>query len=60
MISDTKTMLHHVGPKIYYSDDLIAEPMNYADGAVRVPDGPGMGIDVDEDKVAKYRTTELD
>ncbi len=45
---------------IYYSDDLIAEPMDYADGAIRVPDGPGMGIDVDEDKVAKYRTTELD
>ena len=45
---------------IYYVDDLIAAPMDYADGAVRVPDGPGMGIDVDEDKVAKYRTTELD
>ncbi len=45
---------------IYYSDDLIAAPMAFADGAVRVPDGPGMGIDVDEAKVAKYRSTELD
>jgi muconate cycloisomerase len=45
---------------VYYSDDLIAAPMEFADGAVRVPDGPGMGIDVDEAKVAKYRSTELD
>jgi muconate cycloisomerase len=57
------TPAEHRGDRIagiYYSDDLIVEPMEYADGAVRVPDGPGMGIDVDEAKVAKYRTTELD
>jgi muconate cycloisomerase len=45
---------------IFYVDDLIAAPMDYADGAVRVPDGPGMGIDADEAKIAKYRTTEFD
>jgi muconate cycloisomerase len=57
------TPAEHLGGRIagiYYSDDLIAAPMDYADGAVRVPVGPGMGIDVDEAKVAKYRTTELD
>ncbi|MBJ3776734.1 mandelate racemase/muconate lactonizing enzyme family protein [Acuticoccus mangrovi] len=40
---------------IYYADDLLAEPMTFADGGVRVPTGPGMGIAVDEAKVAKYR-----
>lgn len=45
---------------IYYSDDLITAPFELKDGAVRVPDGPGMGIDVDEAKVEKYRTTDLD
>ena len=45
---------------IYYTDDLIAEPFEFRDGAVTVPDGPGMGIAVDEAKVEKYRSDELD
>ncbi len=40
---------------IYYRDDLIAEPFRFKDGLVAVPDGPGMGIDVDESKVRRYR-----
>lgn len=39
---------------IYYADDLLAEPMVFADGGIRVPAAPGMGIDIDEAKVAKY------
>ena len=39
---------------IYYRDDLIAEPMQFADGAIEVPAGVGMGIAVDEAKVRKY------
>lgn len=39
---------------IYYADDLLAEPMVFADGGIRVPTAPGMGIDIDEAKVAKY------
>lgn len=45
---------------IYYTDDLIEAPFEFKDGAVTVPTGPGMGIGVDEAKVEKYRTTELD
>lgn len=44
---------------IYYTDDLIAEPFHFADGAVTVPDGPGMGIAVDEAKIARYRRDDL-
>ncbi len=40
---------------IYYRDDFLAEPMQLVDGAIRLPDGPGMGIDVDPEKVAAYR-----
>lgn len=40
---------------IYYRDDLIAAPMRLVDGAIEVPTGPGMGIDVDLAKVEKYR-----
>lgn len=37
---------------IYYLDDIIAEPLHYEDGQLRVPDGPGLGIQVDEAKLA--------
>jgi muconate cycloisomerase len=39
---------------IYYKDDLIASPMIFADGAIEVPAGAGLGIAVDEAKVRKY------
>jgi muconate cycloisomerase len=38
----------------YYLDDLIAEPFAYRDGALLVPEGPGLGIVVDEAKLKKY------
>ncbi|HET7849331.1 MAG TPA: enolase C-terminal domain-like protein [Pseudolabrys sp.] len=40
---------------IYYKDDLIAKPFSVVDGAIEVPTAPGMGIDVDEAKVERYR-----
>lgn len=43
---------------IYYKDDLLAEPMRLVDGAIEVPTGPGMGIDVDLAKVGKYLVRE--
>lgn len=43
---------------IYYKDDLLAEPMRLVDGAIEVPTGPGMGIDVDLAKVEKYLVRE--
>lgn len=42
---------------IYYSDDLLAAPMQYADGEIVVPEGPGMGIDIDPEKIEKYRAS---
>lgn len=40
---------------IYYRDDLVADPFRFEEGAVAVPGGPGMGMAVDEAKVARYR-----
>ncbi|PWF80163.1 enolase, partial [Kocuria rosea] len=35
---------------------LLAEPVVIADGRIRVPDVPGVGTAVDEDKLTRYRT----
>ncbi|MEC7489680.1 MAG: enolase C-terminal domain-like protein [Pseudomonadota bacterium] len=42
---------------IYYADDLITEAMSFVDGAIELPNGPGMGIDVDLAKVEKFKVT---
>jgi muconate cycloisomerase len=38
-------------------DDLIAEPLQIADGHVAVPEGPGLGVTLDEAAVERYRVT---
>ena len=37
-----------------YLDDIIRMPFEYQDGALVVPDGPGLGIEVDEEKLRRY------
>lgn len=37
-----------------YLDDIIKVPFEYRDGCLIVPDGPGLGIEVDEAKLKKY------
>jgi len=39
---------------VYYTDDVVAEPFRFADGRLLVPDGPGLGIEVDRQKLAAY------
>ena len=40
---------------IYYTDDFLATGMAFDDGAIRVPDAPGMGIEIDEEKIERFR-----
>ncbi len=40
---------------VFYTDDIITEPFEYADGHLKVPDGPGLGIKIDPKKLDKYR-----
>lgn len=38
------------------ADDIIeGGPMRYEDGAIRVPEGPGLGVKLDREKVREYR-----
>ncbi len=40
---------------IYYQDDIIQEAFEYADGDIVVPSKPGLGIELDEEKLKHYR-----
>lgn len=40
---------------VYYTDDILSEPFLFRDGHLVVPDAPGLGIELDEAKVAQYR-----
>lgn len=39
---------------LFYLDDIVKEPFEYEDGALRVPQGPGFGVEVDQAKLEKY------
>lgn len=38
-----------------YLDDIVVTPPRYEDGFLHVPHGPGLGVEVDEKKLAKYQ-----
>jgi muconate cycloisomerase len=40
---------------IYYSDDIIIEPFAFENGDIIVPTKPGLGIELDEEKLKYYR-----
>jgi len=42
---------------VYYAweSDVLAEPLTVEDGSIAVPDAPGLGVEVDEDKIEDYR-----
>jgi len=42
------------GP-LLLGDDIVAAPLRYQDFELHLPDGPGLGVELDEDKVAFYR-----
>jgi muconate cycloisomerase len=43
-----------IGP-LFYEDDILADPLPIVGGSARLHDRPGLGIELDEGKVAKYR-----
>ena len=43
---------------IYYTDDLIADSFGFEEGRVMVPEGPGLGVEVDAAQVKKYSVAE--
>ncbi|MEO7146005.1 MAG: enolase C-terminal domain-like protein, partial [Bryobacteraceae bacterium] len=43
-----------IGP-LYYKDDVVAEPLPIAAGSARPNERPGLGVELDMDKVRHYR-----
>lgn len=43
------------GPTDVLADDIVTEPMRLESGVVKVPSGPGLGIELDEEKIRRYR-----
>jgi L-alanine-DL-glutamate epimerase-like enolase superfamily enzyme len=37
------------------TDDLLTEPLPIENGTLRIREGAGLGIDIDPDKLARYR-----
>jgi len=42
------------GP-LLLTEELLVEPLHYADGCLTVPDGPGLGVQLNEDAIAALR-----
>ncbi|HCL39348.1 MAG TPA: muconate cycloisomerase, partial [Marinobacter hydrocarbonoclasticus] len=42
------------GP-LLMKDDIVAKPLHFHNNGVDLPKGPGLGIEIDEDKLARYR-----
>ncbi len=42
------------GP-LLMSDDLVTKPLDYSDGELHLPDGPGLGVDIDPAAIARLR-----
>ena len=38
-----------------YADDLLQEPLTIRDGFVRVPDAPGLGVEIDEESLERLK-----
>ncbi|HUZ54594.1 MAG TPA: enolase C-terminal domain-like protein [Streptosporangiaceae bacterium] len=39
----------------YYTDDILTEPLPIRAGWAEPPSGPGLGVDIDEEKLERYR-----
>ena len=55
LAASTPYMMHAADS--HYHDqraEVITKPFRYQRGAMQVPQGPGLGVELDEEKVAKY------
>ncbi|WP_345752092.1 o-succinylbenzoate synthase [Microbacterium rhizophilus] len=44
------------GSDRFYAEDITTEPIRMHDGVVDVPTGPGFGVDVDHERLGRFRT----
>lgn len=48
------------GSDRFYAEDIVAEPMRMHDGVVDVPTGPGFGVEIDDERLARFRVAVTD
>jgi muconate cycloisomerase len=49
------TMASDIIGNFLREDDLLVSPIRFVDGAAIVPQEPGLGVELDEEAVARYR-----
>ncbi|MEW2546719.1 enolase C-terminal domain-like protein [Streptomyces sp. NPDC047002] len=54
VVASTPVLSRAIDSMYYLHADDIIEPLGLADGSLRVPTGPGLGVTVDEDKLRHY------
>jgi glucarate dehydratase len=55
--ASTIPQMHMAGDAHYHyleDDIIVGGKMPYVDGAIRVPEGPGLGVTLDEERMARY------
>ena len=53
IIADCPVPSDIIGP-LYHEDDIVVTQPRMADGCVHAPDGPGLGVELDVDRVSAY------
>jgi len=55
--TSTAPILAQQGHPDFLADDYVVTPISYEGGVMRVPSGPGIGVELDPDKVKEYHAT---
>jgi L-alanine-DL-glutamate epimerase-like enolase superfamily enzyme len=54
MCTSSSTILAIQGHPDFLGDDYVTQPLDYAGGTLEVSEAPGLGLEVDRDKLARY------
>lgn len=54
VVASSPVLSRAIDSMYYLHDDDVVAPLELADGALRLPNGPGLGVEVDVDKVEHY------
>jgi glucarate dehydratase len=55
MATSTACVLAVQGHPDFLADDYVEEPLDYTGGRLRLPERPGLGVEIDREKLARYR-----
>jgi L-alanine-DL-glutamate epimerase-like enolase superfamily enzyme len=56
MCTSSSTILAIQGHPDFLGDDYVTQPLDYSGGTLEISEAPGLGLEVDRDKLARYRT----